>query len=273
MGAIIEVSTVSDDPDLSWAQVWSWDSRVWFASLAMCCIGTLEWFYLHHLSNSRPPPTQLREDEYPAKQRLSSTLNFGVSEERKRSRVDDNGINARDLVKLFRINPSKETRQDAQTSLKAAVKGVSFGIKRGEIVAVLGPNGAGKSVTMGMLTGTYTPEHGEVALAGQRLTSEHRSDKHLFEKDIAFCPQCDALFPSKTVRDHFRFYAKARGLDTSEEATVRHLDAIENLLGLSDHMDKFSTDISGGYKRRTCLGIAMIGNPEVMILDECTTGM
>lgn len=70
-----------------------------------------------------------------------------------------------------------------------------------------------------------------------------------------------------------QFYAKVRGLDTEAESTIRHIGAIERLLGLSEHMDKLSTDISGGFKRRTCLGIAMIGKPKCMMVDECTTGL
>jgi len=236
----------------------------------MVFIGTLEWFYLHHLTKTRPAQTSISEAEHAAIRPVDPTLKFGVAEERERSQAGDDGINARDLVKLFRIKPPKDAPRGTNPILKSAVKGVSFGIKRGEILAALGPNGAGKSVTMGCLAGTHTPEHGEVALARKKLTNDNY--EHAFGSGIAFCPQFDALFPSNSVREHFQFYAKVRGLDINEEATIRHLEAIEHLLGLSDHMEKLSADISGGYKRRTCLGIAMIGSPEVMMVDECTTG-
>lgn len=270
IGSIIAISTEANDPDLSWGEVFSWENRVWFATLIMVFIGTIEWYYLHRLAKRPPAQTNLGDDEHSASRPVDPTIKFGVAEERERSRVDDGGINARDLVKLFRINPPKDAPRGAKPLLKSAVKGVSFGIKRGEIFAALGPNGAGKSVTMGCLAGTHTPEYGEVALAGKKLTSDQYD--HVFDSGIAFCPQFDALFPSSSVREHFHFYAKVRGLDINEESTIRHLEAIEHLLGLSDHMDKLSTDISGGYKRRTCLGIAMIGSPEVMMVDECTTG-
>jgi len=202
----------------------------------------------------------LGDEEQSAAIPADPSPNFGALEERNRSLAGDDGINARDLVKVFRIKPPKDAKRNSSPILKSAVKGVSFGVRNGEIFAILGPNGAGKSVTMGILAGTHTPEHGEVALAGKKLTDKDRSSQHLFQSGVAFCPQFDALFPKKTVRDHFEFYAKVRGLDIKENATVRHLDAIERLLGLSAHMDKLSSDISGGFKRRTCLGIAMIGS-------------
>lgn len=77
----------------------------------------------------------------------------------------------------------------------------------------------------------------------------------------------------KTVDEHIKFYAVIRGLDWDEEAAQDHLNAIIKLLGLEKHRSKLSTDLSGGYKRRLCLGISMIGYPKVMMLDECTTGL
>jgi len=277
IGAIIAISVESEDPDLTWGEVWSWDSRVWFAILVMLFIGTLEWLYLYRLGTMRPGVTPLKDAEKLAAQPVDSTSNFGVAAEKDRSQVEGDGINARELVKLFRVEPPKDAKQRTRRKspiLKSAVKGVSFGIRKGEIFAALGPNGSGKSVTMGILAGTHTPEHGETCLNGKKLTSADHSVEHLFhDGNVSFCPQFDALFPKKTVREHFEYYAKVRGLDIRAESTARHIKAIEHLLGLSDHMDKLSTDISGGFKRRTCLGIAMIGKPESMMVDECTTGM
>jgi len=85
--------------------------------------------------------------------------------------------------------------------------------------------------------------------------------------------QFDALFPKKTVEEHLKFYAAIRGLDWNEEATRDHIDAIVKLLGLKKHLKKESTQLSGGYKRRLSLGISIIGYPNVLILDEITTGV
>ena len=126
---------------------------------------------------------------------------------------------------------------------------------------------------MGVLAAEHTAEHGSLALQNQVLDEQNRTTDHLFDKGhVAFCPQFDALFPKKTVREHLEFYASVRGIDTSETAAKEHIDAIVRLLGLEPHLEKLSTDISGGYKRRTCLAIAMIGYPSLMMVDECTTG-
>jgi ABC-type multidrug transport system ATPase subunit len=77
----------------------------------------------------------------------------------------------------------------------------------------------------------------------------------------------------KTVEEHMKFYAAIRGLDWQEQAAQDHVNAIVNLLGLKKHLNKESTELSGGYKRRLSLGISLIGYPNVLIVDECTTGV
>jgi ABC-type multidrug transport system ATPase subunit len=127
---------------------------------------------------------------------------------------------------------------------------------------------------MNMLAGQYTPEHGEVALDGAVAKNEDRTIDHLYEKcKVAYCPQFDALFPKKTVEEHLRFYARIRGLDWNENTTEEHISAIIKLLGLEKHRQKESSQLSGGYKRRLSLGVSMIGYPNVMMVDECTTGL
>eukprot|EP00980_Cylindrotheca_fusiformis_P002026 scaffold449_cov138-Cylindrotheca_fusiformis.AAC.2 len=85
--------------------------------------------------------------------------------------------------------------------------------------------------------------------------------------------QFDALFPKKTVEEHMKFYATVRGLNWQDPAAQDHVNAIVKLLGLKKHLDKESNELSGGYKRRLSMGIALIGYPNVLIVDECTTGV
>lgn len=126
---------------------------------------------------------------------------------------------------------------------------------------------------MGVLAAEHTQEYGSLALENRTLKKDDKKSDRLFQDGmIAYCPQFDALFPKKSVIEHLHFYAKVRGLDPSDEATQRHISAIVRLLGLGNHLKKLSTAISGGYKRRTCLAIAMIGYPKLMMIDECTTG-
>lgn len=127
---------------------------------------------------------------------------------------------------------------------------------------------------MKMLAGEYTAEHGTVALENETLTAQDRGVDHLYNSGhVSYCQQFDALFPNKTVSEHLHFYATMRGLDWKQDCTQAHVDAIVELLGLKKHKDKMSTELSGGYKRRLCLAVAVIGYPKCMMVDECTTGM
>ena len=136
------MSVDADDTDLTWGEVWSFENRVWYTVLIMFLVGAIEWFYLWRLTTRRPATTPLRKDEKTTANPIDSTSNFGVLEENDRSVVDDNGINARELVKLFRIKPPKDAKYKASV-LKQAVKGISFGVKSNEIFCLIGPNGAG----------------------------------------------------------------------------------------------------------------------------------
>lgn len=209
LGSIIGISPEYSDPDLTWGEVWSWQSRVWYCLLLMLVIGSIEWVYLYILTTSRPAKTKLSKDEI-----LDDATPVDVSdkedvnEERERSLVDDSGINARDLVKLFRIKPQRFDKRKGDI-LKKAVKGVSFGVKKNAIYVMLGPNGSGKTTSMKVLAGEYTAEHGTVALENANLLPEDRGVDHLFSSgQVSYCQQFDALFPTKTVLEHLRFYAK-----------------------------------------------------------------
>ena len=127
---------------------------------------------------------------------------------------------------------------------------------------------------MAILAGVLTPENGEIALAGKRASREEPDINYLYnECDISYCPQFDALFPSKTVVEHLRFYACVRGLAWDADTTKDHITAITRLLGLSKHANKEAKELSGGYKRRLSLAVSLIGYPKCMLVDECTTGM
>jgi ABC-type multidrug transport system ATPase subunit len=276
--AVIEISTKFDDPALSWGVVWSWENRVWFSIAMMVGIGSFEWLYLFRLTTSKPPTTKLRvDDPDDAFVPLKTSTNPELEEERKKSVENDAGINAREIVKVFLVPPpdrkSKARKKDNHI-LKRAVKGISFGIRKNEIFAIVGPTGAGKSVTMGLLAGEYTPEHGSVVLEGKISNSNTKDIGRLYKGcDVSYCPQFDALFPRMTVTQHLEFYARIRGLVWEEESVQEHVRSITQLLGLEKHKDKAPTELSGGYKRRLSLAVSIIGYPKVMMLDEPSTGM
>jgi ABC-type multidrug transport system ATPase subunit len=127
---------------------------------------------------------------------------------------------------------------------------------------------------MSTIAAEYTAEHGSVAIDGRVLGPDYRATDHMFERcNVSWCPQADALFPELTVEQHLEFYARIRGLDWGSDAASQHIEAIIRLLGLSKHAKKLATELSGGYKRRLSLAIAMIGYPSSMLVDECTTGV
>jgi energy-coupling factor transporter ATP-binding protein EcfA2 len=136
LGAIIQVSLVYDDPNLTWNDVWTFDTRVLLSIVLMFGVGTLEWVYLYRLTTTRPPRTKVEAD---SDRQPEPIHDEDVLEEKERSAVDDDGINARELVKVFEV----EIKQDGKKTrtLKKAVKGVDFGIKKNEIYVLLGPNG------------------------------------------------------------------------------------------------------------------------------------
>lgn len=141
LGAVIEISSRYDDANLSWNDVWQFETRVWFSIFMMFVVGTLEWVYLYKLTTTREPKTELSEEET---QSVGAPVdisdNCDIIAERDRSQADDEGINARDLVKVFRVKPSKDSKSKEAT-LKRSVKGVSYGVRKNEIFALLGPNG------------------------------------------------------------------------------------------------------------------------------------
>eukprot|EP00526_Cylindrotheca_closterium_P003041 CAMPEP_0113643644 /NCGR_PEP_ID=MMETSP0017_2-20120614/22957_1 /TAXON_ID=2856 /ORGANISM="Cylindrotheca closterium" /LENGTH=1596 /DNA_ID=CAMNT_0000555187 /DNA_START=143 /DNA_END=4933 /DNA_ORIENTATION=+ /assembly_acc=CAM_ASM_000147 len=272
IGEILRVSSLPDD-GTTWEDVWSFEARVWLPMLIMLVSGTFFWTVLYRMTTGRERLTKLMENERSAIEPLDVRGDPDITEERKRGMQDDEGINARDLVKVFKIKAEKDA-MSKEPVIKRAVKGVSWGIRRNEIYALLGPNGSGKTVSMSMLAGKYTPDHGDIAVDGSVAKLEDRTVDHLYEKcGVAYCPQFDALFPKKTVDEHLKFYAAIRGLDWNEEVARDHVDAIVKLLGLKKHLKKESTSLSGGYKRRLSLAISLIGYPNVLILDEITTGV
>lgn len=147
-----------------------------------------------------------------------------------------------------------------------AVDNVTFGIKRGEVFALLGPNGAGKSTTISMVRGDLKPSRngGDVFVEDVSVTK----NLALARTNLGVCPQIDAL-DQMTVREHLEFYAKVRGIpDTQHNVT-----AILAAVGLEAFETRMASALSGGNKRKLSLGIALMGNPTVVLLDEPSSGL
>ncbi len=146
-----------------------------------------------------------------------------------------------------------------------AVDTISFEVKQGEIVGFLGPNGAGKSTTMKMITGYLLPDGGKIEVCGLPVEGEALATK----KKIGYLPELNPLYQDMYVREYLDFVA---GLHQITSAKKR-VEEVIALTGLTPEADKLIEQLSKGYKQRVGLAAALIHDPEVLILDEPTTGL
>ena len=148
---------------------------------------------------------------------------------------------------------------------KIAVDGVSFTVKQGEIFSLLGPNEAGKTTLMSILAGISHPTSGDVKIL----------DKSPFDSKtrnlIGYCPQDPVVYEGMTGIENMMFYAGLHGLG-GKEAKKRSLELLD-FVGLSEYAKKKVKVYSGGTKKRLNFAIALVGDPQVLLLDEPTTGM
>jgi ABC-2 type transport system ATP-binding protein len=148
-----------------------------------------------------------------------------------------------------------------------ALREISLEIERGEIVGLLGPNGAGKSTTLRILTGYLRPSAGTVYVDGIDVKKETKA----VQKKIGYLPESAPLYPNMIVFDFLHFVAAAQDLRTSEaEKRIREL---AHTCGIEEVMHKHIDALSKGYKQRVGLAHAMMGDPDILVLDEPTNGL
>jgi ABC-2 type transport system ATP-binding protein len=148
-----------------------------------------------------------------------------------------------------------------------AVNDISFEVKTGEVVGFLGPNGAGKSTTMKMITCFMAPTAGDVKLDGLSVNDDQESIK----KKIGYLPENNPLYMDMPIVDYLRFTAELQGVD--KKAIPGRIGEMIDVCGLDREKHKNINELSKGYRQRVGLAQAMIHDPEVLILDEPTTGL
>ncbi len=148
-----------------------------------------------------------------------------------------------------------------------AVDGVSFRINRGEVVGLLGPNGAGKTTTMKMLTCYMPPSAGRASLDGIDVVD----DPLAVRRRIGYLPENVPLYDEMGVYEYLDFIARVRAIPAA--GRVKAIRDIANRCGLAPVIRKGIVELSKGYRQRLGLAQAMIHNPDVVILDEPTTGL
>lgn len=152
-------------------------------------------------------------------------------------------------------------------SKKRAVDNLSLTITPGQITCLLGENGAGKTTTMCMITGMFPPSEGVIEINGYDLLM----NTNLARRSLSYCPQHNPLYGELTVREHLFLYAALKGhpwsdLDSEISKTIEQIT-------LKNWDNFLAPNLSGGMKRKLCLGMALIGGTSVVILDEPTTGL
>ena len=148
-----------------------------------------------------------------------------------------------------------------------AVAGVDFEVPRGEVFGFLGPNGSGKTTTIRMLTGSIAPTAGEASVLGEDVI---RHPERVRAR-IGYMSQKFSLFEDLTVAQNLRFYAQIHGLGREEFAERRAW--ILRMAGLEGREDELARNLSVGWRQRLSLGTATIHSPELIFLDEPTSGV
>ena len=148
-----------------------------------------------------------------------------------------------------------------------AVDGVTFSIAKGEIFGLLGPNGAGKTTTIRMLSTVLTPDSGDIVVGGHSLRRNAGEVRAL----IGVCPQELALYEDLSALDNMVFFGRMEGL-SSVEARNQAMHYLE-LMGLEERAKGKVAKFSGGMKRRVNLAIALMGDPQLVFMDEPTVGI
>ena len=147
-----------------------------------------------------------------------------------------------------------------------ALDNVSFNVSKGEILGFLGPNGAGKSTTMNIITGYISATSGTVTVNGFDNVTESVKCR----KTIGYLPETPPLYNDMTVYEYLSF---VYDIKQATQAKKEHINGVLDVVGISDVKDRLIKNLSKGYKQRVGIAQALIGDPQILILDEPTVGL
>ena len=148
-----------------------------------------------------------------------------------------------------------------------AIDGISFRINQGEVLGFLGPNGAGKSTTMKIITTYIAPSEGDVEVGGYSVINNPQEVKKL----IGYLPENNPLYLDMPIMDYLAFSARLQGVTKAK--VQQRVNEMVKVCGLGGEKHKLIGELSKGYRQRVGLAQAMIHDPQVLILDEPTTGL
>lgn len=148
-----------------------------------------------------------------------------------------------------------------------AVDHLSFRVEKGKIYGFLGPNGAGKSTTMNMITGYLAPTAGKVLIDGKDVQRDPEEAKKL----VGYLPEMPPLYLDMTVEEYLSFVAQLKKVPSKERKA--QIEKVMEMVGVTDMKGRLIKNLSKGYKQRVGLAQAILGDPEVLILDEPSVGL
>jgi len=152
------------------------------------------------------------------------------------------------------------------------LRDVSFTVPRGSMRILLGASGAGKSVVLKLILGLMKPDSGAITVNGERVDQLPESELRRLRTDIGMLFQESALFDSLTVAENvgYRLYEES---DAPLDEVRQRVEEVLGFIGLSDHIDKMPSELSGGQRRRVAIARAMASKPGLLLFDDPTTGL
>jgi len=164
-----------------------------------------------------------------------------------------------ELLKVSQLSKAYKTVQ--------AVDGIDFQVNQGEILGLLGPNGAGKSTTISMISTLVSPDKGEILYNNQSILKNPKA----IQEHLGYVPQEIALYPMLSGKENLKFWGSAYGL--KGETLRKAMEEVSTIIGIKDRLKDKVKNYSGGMKRRLNIGVALLHNPELIIMDEPTVGI
>jgi ABC-2 type transport system ATP-binding protein len=165
------------------------------------------------------------------------------------SSTDSLAVEVKDVYKFFKT--------------VKAVNGVSLKIKQGQFTALLGPNGAGKTTLVEMIEGIQKPDRGEISILGKKWEG-HQNELH---RSIGLSLQETKFIDKLTTEETLKLFASFYNL------SVKRVDEIIELIGLNEKRKSYTVNLSGGQRQKLAMGISLLNNPKILLLDEPTTGL
>ncbi len=158
-------------------------------------------------------------------------------------------------------------RLTKQYGSRRAVSDLNFSLETGKIYGLLGPNGAGKSTTLNMITGCLAPTEGTVTIDGLDIYQNAKAAK----AKLGYLPEIPPLYPEMTVREYLLFVAEAKKIPQKQRSAA--LESVMTRTDIADVQSRLIKQLSKGYRQRIGIAQALLGDPEVVILDEPSVGL